>query len=71
MTLLEKKAALKDKGVLLTIQRSAVLEFLQENTEHPTAEEIYQSLSVMYPALSRATIYNTLDLLKNTGSFRR
>ena len=67
MTLVEKKAALKDKGVLLTIQRSAVLEFLQENTEHPTAEEIYQSLSVMYPALSRATIYNTLDLLKKHG----
>ena len=67
MTLEEKKAKLKDNGVLVTIQRAAVLEFLQDNPEHPTAEEIYQSLSGVYPALSRATIYNTLDLLKQHG----
>jgi Fur family peroxide stress response transcriptional regulator len=67
MTVEEKKAKLKDKGVLLTIQRAAVLEFLQDNTQHPTAEEIYQSLRGIYPALSRATIYNTLDLFKKHG----
>jgi Fur family peroxide stress response transcriptional regulator len=67
MTIEEKKAKLKDKGVLLTIQRAAVLEFLQDYTQHPTAEEIYQSLRGMYPALSRATIYNTLDLFKQHG----
>jgi Fur family peroxide stress response transcriptional regulator len=67
MTVEEKKAKLKDKGVLLTIQRSAVLEFLHDTTAHPTAEEIYQSLRGMYSALSRATIYNTLDLLKTHG----
>jgi len=67
MTLEEKKAGLKEKGVLLTIQRSAILDFLQDNTQHPTAEEIYQSLQGMYPALSRATVYNTLDLFKQHG----
>ena len=67
MTVGEKKAKLKEKGVLLTIQRSAVLEFLQDNTGHPTAEEIYQSLSERYPALSRATVYNTLALCKQHG----
>jgi Fur family peroxide stress response transcriptional regulator len=64
LTLEEKKAGLKDTGILLTIQRSAVLDFLDGNSQHPTAEEIYQALRVMYPALSRATVYNTLDLLK-------
>src|SRR4030042_1757271 len=67
MTLEGKKAGLKDKGILLTIQRSAILEFLQGNTHHPTADEIYQSLRGMYPALSRATVYNTLDLFKQHG----
>ena len=67
MSVEEKKAKLKEKGILLTIQRSAVLEFLHDNTGHPTAEEIYLSLRGMYPALSRATIYNTLDLLKKYG----
>ena len=67
MTLEEKKAKLQEKGVLLTIQRAAVLEFLHRNAGHPTAEEIYQFLKRMYPALSRATIYNTLDLFKKHG----
>ena len=67
MTLEEKKAALKEKGILLTIQRSAVLALLHDNTRHPTAEEIYQALRERYPALSRATVYNTLDLLKQHG----
>jgi Fur family peroxide stress response transcriptional regulator len=66
-TLEEKKAGLKEKGILLTIQRSAILEFLQDNTHHPTADEIYQSLRRIYPALSRATVYNTLDLFKQHG----
>jgi Fur family peroxide stress response transcriptional regulator len=67
MTLEEKKAELKERGILLTIQRSAVLDFLHDNIHHPTAEEMYQSLRGIYPALSRATVYNTLDLLKQHG----
>ena len=67
MTLEEKKAELKEKGILLTIQRSAVLDFLHDNIYHPTAEEIYQSLRGIYSALSRATVYNTLDLFKQHG----
>jgi len=67
MTLEEKLTRLKERGILLTIQRSAVLDFLHDNTQHPTAEEIYQSLRGMYPALSRATVYNTLDLFKQHG----
>ena len=67
MTLERKKADLKVKGVLLTIQRSAVLDYLHGNTQHPTAEEIYQTLIGTYPALSRATVYNTLGLFKQQG----
>jgi len=60
----EKVARLKAKRVIVTTQRYAVLDFLQDNAFHPTAEDIYQSLKGMYPAFSRATVYNTLDLLK-------
>lgn len=67
MTLEGKVTRLKERGILLTIQRSAVLDFLHDNTLHPTAEEIYQALRERYPALSRATVYNTLDLLKQHG----
>lgn len=67
LTLEEKKQGLKEKGILLTIQRAAILEFLHGNTQHPTAEDIYESLKGIYPALSRATVYNTLDLFKQHG----
>lgn len=67
MIIEEKIAKLKEMGVLLTIQRYAVLEFLQDNNLHPTAEVIYQSLRGIYPALSRATVYNTLELLRQHG----
>ncbi len=67
MALEEKITRLKEKGILLTIQRYAVLEFLQDNGLHPTVEEIFQSLSGIYPALSRATVYNTLELFKRHG----
>ncbi|MBW2038323.1 MAG: transcriptional repressor [Deltaproteobacteria bacterium] len=67
MTIEEKIARLKEKGILLTIQRYAILEFLQGNKLHPTVEEIYQSLRGVYPAISRATVYNTLELFKQQG----
>ena len=67
MTLEEKIARLRERGITLTIQRYAILEFLQDNKSHPTAEEIYQALRKNFPTISRATVYNTLELLKGMG----
>lgn len=67
MRLEDKKELLKKRGIMVTIQRAAILEFLDGNTDHPSAEEIYRSLKVKYPSISRATVYNTLDLLKRHG----
>ncbi len=65
MKLKEKIDLLKNKGVAVTIQRYAVLEYLYNNPTHPTAEEIYQDLKKRFPTISEATIYNTLQLFKN------
>lgn len=59
-------ARLRDQGLKLTPQRLAIIELLEEG-EHPSAEEIYASLSQRYPMLSRATVYNTLEVLKELG----
>ncbi|MCK4466958.1 MAG: transcriptional repressor [Desulfobacterales bacterium] len=67
MDLKEKLAELNKKGSTLTIQRHAVLEYLYENRTHPTVEEIYHSLKEKFSTISKATIYNTLELLKNHG----
>lgn len=59
-------ARLRDQGLKITPQRLAIIELL-EGGEHPSAEEIYASLSQRYPMLSRATVYNTLEVLKELG----
>ena len=57
----------KDIGCKLTPQRLAILDFLEGNTDHPSAEDIYKAVSVQYPTMSFATVYNTLDTLKEKG----
>lgn len=54
-------------GLKLTPQRYAVLEFLVRSSEHPTADKISAALNRRYPRASRATIYNTLNALRDAG----
>ncbi len=58
---------LKDQGVVLTIQRMAVLECLLNECTHPTVEELHTALKNKFPTISLATVYNTLEMLKGAG----
>jgi Fur family transcriptional regulator, peroxide stress response regulator len=58
------------KGFKRTPQRLAILEYLQGNTAHPSAEEIYRAVKGNVRGLSFATVYNTLNTLSETGSLR-
>lgn len=60
---------LRERGLKLTPQRLAIIELLEEGG-HRSAEEIYGKLSHRYPMLSRATVYNTLEVLKQLGEIR-
>lgn len=55
-------------GIKLTPQRLAILEFLDGNKSHPSAEEIYREVKKQYPMMSFATVYNTLEALKKRGN---
>ena len=55
---------LKEKGIVLTIQRMAVLECLLKECMHPTVEELHTALKQKFPTISLATVYNTLEMLK-------
>ncbi len=57
----------KDKGFKLTPQRAAILEYLDGNTSHPSAEAIFAAISPRYPMMSLATVYNTLEALRGAG----
>jgi Fur family peroxide stress response transcriptional regulator len=50
-----------------TPQRGAILKFLEGNSSHPSAEDIYSALKKQFPTLSLATVYNTLEALRERG----
>lgn len=58
---------LKSKNIKVTPQRLAIYKVLFNSTEHPSAEGIYQALQPSHPTMSLATVYKTLDSLKQVG----
>lgn len=57
----------RDKGLKLTPQRLAILEYLDENKSHPSADDIYTEIRKKFPMMSFATVYNTIETLKKKG----
>jgi len=53
-----------------TPQRLAILEYLQGNKTHPSAADVYKAVSEKFPTMSVATVYNTMETLKNMGMVR-
>jgi len=60
-------AFLRTKGVQPTPQRLAVARFVLGTDSHPTADEVWAKARRECPTLSRATVYNTLNLLAEKG----
>jgi len=57
----------KNIGLKLTPQRLAILGYLDGNKEHPSAEDIYRAVSRRFPTMSFATVYNTIETLRQRG----
>ncbi|MGD8882628.1 MAG: transcriptional repressor [Desulfobacterales bacterium] len=55
---------LKEHDFRLTPQRLAVLKVLAVSEGHPTVERIYETVRAEFPTTSIATIYKTVNLLK-------
>ena len=58
---------LKQHNLKVTPQRVAILEYVLNSFSHPTADTIYQGMVESYPSMSLATVYKTLDTLRNQG----
>jgi Fur family peroxide stress response transcriptional regulator len=58
----------RDIGFKLTPQRLAILQYLEGNKNHPSAENIYRAVHKKFPTMSLATVYSTLSALKEKGS---
>jgi len=58
------------KGIRLTPQRLAILSYLDGNTSHPSAEDIYKAVLKNIPTMSFATVYNNLEVLRDNGNIK-
>jgi len=64
------RQSFEDSGLRCTPQRYAVIAFLMEHTEHPTAAEIFKAVNRVDPRSSRATTYNNLRDMVRAGLVR-
>jgi Fur family peroxide stress response transcriptional regulator len=71
MRKLDKSAGKRQPGEpALTRQRKVVLDVVQSGDTHPTAGEVFAAARKMMPAISFATVYNSLRYLKQAGLVR-
>ena len=57
----------ESKGIRLTAQRRALIETIQEATTHLDAAGLLKLARERDPGINRATVYRTIELLKNLG----
>jgi Fur family peroxide stress response transcriptional regulator len=62
-----KKRAAGKKSLRRTPQRLAIISYLEGNTSHPAAEDIFRELSPRFPTMSLSTVYNNLAVLEREG----
>jgi Fur family transcriptional regulator, iron response regulator len=62
---------LKERGIQPSAQRVAVAEYVLRTDEHPNAELVFRRVRETFPWISRATVYNTLNLFADKGLLRR
>ena len=63
-------SVLQEHGIQPSAQRVAVAEFVLFTTEHPSADRVWAGVQENFPMISRATVYNTLNLFVEKGLLR-
>jgi len=66
----ETLQALTEHGIQPSAQRVAVADYVLYTTDHPSADQVWAEVKRSFPMLSRATVYNTLNLFTEKGLLR-
>lgn len=61
---------LRSHGIQPSAQRVAVGEYVLWTDAHPSADQVFAAVRRSFPMLSRATVYNTLNLFVGKGILR-
>jgi Fe2+ or Zn2+ uptake regulation protein len=62
---------LRAHGIQPSAQRLAVAEYVLRTQDHPSADEVLVRVRGRVPMISRATVYNTLNLFVEKGLLRQ
>ena len=61
---------LRERGIQPSAQRVAVAQYVLFTDEHPSADRVWDRVRRRFPMISRATVYNTLNLFAEKGLVR-
>ena len=64
------RQVLDEHGVRPSAHRLAVAEYVLTAEDHPSADRVWRTVAKTFPAISRATVYNTLNLFVLKGLLR-
>lgn len=57
----------RTRGIKITAQRKAIAEVIVGALTHPSAQQIHELVTQMYPRISLATVYRTMGMLRDAG----
>ena len=69
--LMQVENILRDNAIQPSAQRVAVASYVLHTHEHPSAELVFKRVREQFPWISRATVYNTLNLFVEKGLLQR
>src|SRR5215208_3980376 len=61
---------LREHDIQPSAQRVAVADYVLFTEDHPSADDVWTRVKKGFPMLSRATVYNTLNLFVKQGLLR-
>lgn len=67
---LNTRESLAEHGIRPSAHRLAVADYVLTALDHPSADKVWREVSSRFPAISRATVYNTLNLFVEKGLLR-
>ena len=67
---IEATEALRGRGIQPSAQRVAIAEYVLATDCHPSADQVWSEVRRRLPQVSRATVYNTLNLFVRKGLLR-
>lgn len=62
---------LEQRDIRASAQRVAIARYVLATEDHPSADEVWKAVTPDFPMVSRATVYNTLQLFTEKGLLRQ